>query len=84
MLHVQESTHSTLLLASMLTPSSVHPQPTTSTSARTTRVVEQLQDTLDNLQKELISNRSQVIIYMYIAISFYFYFFMLYQGNVFG
>ncbi|KAI7855602.1 hypothetical protein BDC45DRAFT_534396 [Circinella umbellata] len=60
MLHVQESTHSTLLLASMLTPSSVHPQPTTSTSARTTRVVEQLQDTLDNLQKELISNRSQL------------------------
>ncbi|KAI9268066.1 hypothetical protein BDA99DRAFT_558247 [Phascolomyces articulosus] len=60
MLHVQESTHSSLLLAPMLTPPSVHPQPTTSTSARTTRVVEQLQDTLDNLQKELISTRSQL------------------------
>ncbi|KAI8145564.1 hypothetical protein BJV82DRAFT_604203 [Fennellomyces sp. T-0311] len=60
MLHVQESTHSSLLLAPMLTPPSVHPQPTTSTSTRTTRVVEQLQDTLDNLQKELISTRAQL------------------------
>ncbi|KAI9490933.1 hypothetical protein BDB00DRAFT_960437 [Zychaea mexicana] len=59
MLHVQESSHSTLLLGPMLTPP-VHPQPTTSTSSRTTRVVEQLQDTLDNLQKELISTRSQL------------------------
>ena len=70
MLHVQESTHSTLLLASMLTPSSVHPQPTTSTSARTTRVVGQLQDTLDNLQKELISTRSQVNLFLFLYILF--------------
>lgn len=61
MLQVQESSHSTLLLAPMLTPpTSVHPQPTTSSSSRSTRVVEQLQDTLDGLQKELVSTRLQV------------------------
>ncbi|KAI7883215.1 hypothetical protein K492DRAFT_159723 [Lichtheimia hyalospora FSU 10163] len=61
MLQVQESSHSTLLLAPMLTPpASVHPQPTTSSSSRSTRVVEQLQDTLNGLQKELVSTRLQL------------------------
>lgn len=60
MLYVQENTHSTLLLSSMLSTPPVHPQPSSSTSSRSTKVVEQLQDTLETLQKEVISTRSQV------------------------
>ncbi|KAI8371700.1 uncharacterized protein BYT42DRAFT_537559 [Radiomyces spectabilis] len=63
MLHVQESIpHSgSFMLSPLLAPSPVvHPQPSLSTSSRSTRVIEQLQATLDSIQKEVMATKSQL------------------------
>ncbi|ORY93088.1 hypothetical protein BCR43DRAFT_496306 [Syncephalastrum racemosum] len=44
----------------MLPTPALHPTPSSSSSSRSTRVVEQLQDTLETLQKELVSTRAQL------------------------
>ncbi|KAI8098871.1 uncharacterized protein BX664DRAFT_319815 [Halteromyces radiatus] len=65
MLHVQESLpHSNSLIFTqplLASPSSnsIHPQPTIS-SSRSTRVIEQLQDKWERIQKELAVTRSQL------------------------
>ncbi|KAF7723735.1 hypothetical protein EC973_001711 [Apophysomyces ossiformis] len=60
MLHIQESlSHNNLLLSSILQSQPIHPQPSVSNS-RSTRVIEQLQDKLDSVQKEVLSIRKQL------------------------
>ncbi|KAG0170952.1 hypothetical protein DFQ28_009768 [Apophysomyces sp. BC1034] len=60
MLHIQESlSHNNLLLSSILQAQPIHPQPSVSNS-RSTRVIEQLQDKLDSVQREVLSIRKQL------------------------
>jgi hypothetical protein len=74
MLHIQESfAHNSSLLMAPMIPPTVPVQPQPSTSSRSIKVIEQLANRLEDVQREIVNTKIQVLqmspfyfIYLYI------------------